>query len=159
MRGFETGSNEASGRFNRILVAVDGSENSIRAARAAMILCERLGAELNVVQAIPKPQSSRGMSVRLGPLLKDYYAASVREAEKNIQKVVASAQKRGLKVTGKVLDYPSTTVEAILDYAVGIGADLIVVGTRGLGGFTKLIMGSVSTAIVNHASCSVLVVR
>ena len=138
---------------------MDGSENSFRAARAAMTLCERLGAELSVIQAVPKPQSSRGMSVRLGPLLKDYYAASVREAEKNIQRVVTSAQKHGLKVTGKVLDYPSTTVEAILDYAAGAGVDLIVVGTRGLGGFTKLIMGSVSTAIVNHASCSVLVVR
>ena len=155
----QTGSNESANRFNRILVAVDGSENSIRAARAAMTLCERLGAELSVVQAIPRPQSSRGMSVRLGPLLKDYYAASVREAEKNIQKVVASAQKHGLKVTGEMLDYPSTTVEAILDYAAGAGVDLIVVGTRGLGGFTKLVMGSVSTAIVNHASCSVLVVR
>jgi nucleotide-binding universal stress UspA family protein len=158
----ETGSNETHetgpNRFNRILVAVDGSENSIRAARAAMTLCERLGADLSVIQAIPKPET-RGMSVRLGPLLKDYYAASVREAEKNIQRVVTSAQKHGLKVTGKVLDYPSTTVEAILDYAAGTGVDLIVVGTRGLGGFTKLIMGSVSTAIVNHASCSVLVVR
>jgi nucleotide-binding universal stress UspA family protein len=158
----ETSSNEThetgSNRFNRILVAVDGSDNSIRAARAAMTLCERLGAELSVIQAIPKPET-RGMSVRLGPLLKDYYAASVREAEKNIQRVVTSAQKHGLKVTGKVLDYPSTTVEAILDYAAGTGVNLIVVGTRGLGGFTKLIMGSVSTAIVNHASCSVLVVR
>ncbi|HKM76807.1 MAG TPA: universal stress protein [Candidatus Bathyarchaeia archaeon] len=46
-----------------------------------------------------------------------------------------------------------------MDYAAGAGVDLIVVGTRGLGGFKKLVMGSVSTAIVNHASCSVLVVR
>jgi len=155
----QTDSNESANRFNRILVAVDSSENSNRAARVAAALCERFDAELNVVQVVPKPQSTMGMSVRLGPLLKDFYAASLREGEKNIQKVVTSARKRGLKVTGEVLDYPNTTVEAILDYAAGAGVDLIVVGTRGLGGFKKLLMGSVSTAIVNHASCSVLVVR
>jgi nucleotide-binding universal stress UspA family protein len=146
------------GRFSKILVAVDGSGNSNRAARAAITLCEGIGAELSVVQAIPRPQS-RGMNVRLGPLLQDYYTSSIKEAEKSVQNVVMSAKKRGLKVTGELLKAPNSTVEAILNYAETRGIDLIVVGTRGLGGFTKLIMGSVSTGIVNHASCSVLIVR
>src|SRR5208282_566867 len=99
------------------------------------------------------------MSVRLGPLLRDYHATIIKGAEKCVQQVVAMAQKRGLKVTGEVLDYPPSVVGAILDYAAGKGVDLIFVGTRGLGGFQKLIMGSVSTGVVNHAHSSVLVVR
>lgn len=147
-----------TGRFDKILVAVDGSGNSNRAARAAITLCDGIGAELSVVQAIPRPQS-RGMNVRLGPLLQDYYASSVKEAQKSVQNIVELAKKRGLRVTGEVLKSSDSTVETILNYAENKGVDLIVVGTRGLGGFTKLIMGSVSTGIVNHASCSVLIVR
>jgi len=147
-----------TGRFDKILVAVDGSGNSNRAARAAITLCDGIGAELSVVQAIPRPQS-RGMNVRLGPLLQDYYASSVKEAQKSVQNIVELAKKRGLRVAGEVLKSSDSTVETILNYAENKGVDLIVVGTRGLGGFTKLIMGSVSTGIVNHASCSVLIVR
>ena len=56
-------------------------------------------------------------------------------------------------------DQDSSIVGAILEYAEKSAVDLIIVGNRGLGGFKKLILGSVSQGIINHAKCSVLVVR
>ena len=145
--------------FRRILVAIDGSANAGRASKAALAICSKFGAELKVIQVIPRPSESSGLNVRHGPLLKDYYGEATKEAEKNIQNVVEMATRQGVKVTGEVLDYPSSIVQAILGYAEDRRVGLIVVGTRGLGGFKKLIMGSVSTALVNHATCPVLVVR
>jgi len=50
-------------------------------------------------------------------------------------------------------------VETIISHAAKEDVDLIVVGTRGLGGFKKMLMGSVSSGIISHADCPVLVVR
>ena len=61
----------------------------------------------------------------------------------------------GVPVTGEVTQGPAATV--LLNASKD--ADLIVVGSRGLGGFTGLLLGSVSTQIVHHAGCAVLVVR
>ncbi len=49
--------------------------------------------------------------------------------------------------------------QGIVDYADTSEADLVVVGTRGMGGFGKLLMGSVANSVLHYADCSVLVVR
>lgn len=53
----------------------------------------------------------------------------------------------------------TSVVQAITEKALEKGVDLIVVGTRGLGVFKRLLLGSVSKGVVSHAHCSVLVVR
>ena len=72
---------------------------------------------------------------------------------------MADAEKDGVKVRGEIVENVSSVVESIVDYAEEWKVDMIVVGTRGLTGFKKLLLGSVSTALVSHAPCSVLVVR
>jgi nucleotide-binding universal stress UspA family protein len=52
-----------------------------------------------------------------------------------------------------------SVVEAIVEYATEEKAQLIVMGTRGMTGFKKMLLGSVSNGVVNHAPCAVLVVR
>jgi nucleotide-binding universal stress UspA family protein len=52
-----------------------------------------------------------------------------------------------------------TVVQEIVDFASQEKVDLIILGTRGLGGFKRMLMGSVSNGVVNHAGCSVLVVK
>ena len=69
------------------------------------------------------------------------------------------ARKEGVKTTTAVLDNVTSTVYAITNYAEQRRIDLIVVGSRGLGGFKRMLLGSVSSGVLNHASCSVLVVR
>jgi len=50
-------------------------------------------------------------------------------------------------------------VETIINHAAKEDVDLIIVGTRGLGGFKKMLIGSVSSGVISHANCPVLVVR
>jgi nucleotide-binding universal stress UspA family protein len=68
------------------------------------------------------------------------------------------ATKCGTDAKGELIENPSV-VEAIVDFAAKENADLIVVGTRGMTGFKRLLVGSVSSGVVNHARCPVLVVR
>jgi nucleotide-binding universal stress UspA family protein len=147
--------------FAKILVAVDGSKKSNRAAKVAVKLAERNAAELLVISVIPRPSylfapvSGAGIPpMRLG----DYYSYAIKDAEKWVNEAVTLAKNRGVATRGRVLKSASI-VQSITDYAQDQEVDLIVLGTRGLGGFNKLLLGSVSNGVIAHARCSVLVVR
>jgi nucleotide-binding universal stress UspA family protein len=91
--------------------------------------------------------------------LTQYFASARKEAQGLVDDAVALAKKSGITAAGLVADPAYSIVEAIVQAASSHNIDLIVVGSRGLGGFKKLLIGSVSAAVVNHAHCSVLVVR
>lgn len=69
------------------------------------------------------------------------------------------ARDEGLPVKGIVRRVSASVVETIIDCASEEKVDLIVLGTRGQGGFRKLLVGSVSSGVVTHADCNVLVIR
>jgi nucleotide-binding universal stress UspA family protein len=73
--------------------------------------------------------------------------------------VVKEAEDAGVKVKGEIVENARSAVQAITEYASNSKIDLIVIGTRGLTGFRKLLLGSVSNGVVSQAPCSVLVVR
>jgi nucleotide-binding universal stress UspA family protein len=147
--------------ITRILVAVDGSEYAKKAINAAVMLCKAVGAELIAFHAIPVPRYSfTAESGGMYPFpLAQYFASARKEAQGLVDDAVALAKKSGITATGLVADPTYSIVEAILQAASSHNIDLIVVGSRGLSGFKKLLVGSVSAAVVNHAHCSVLVVR
>ena len=146
--------------FDRILVAIDGSENSIRAADWAIGLAKKEGAHLFVLNVIPTPvYTSTSPSTSNTPAMKEFFDKARKDAETVVKGVVSSAESAGVKVRGEIIENVPSVVESITDYADEWKVQLIVVGTRGLSGFRKLLLGSVSTALVSHAPCSVLVVR
>ncbi len=151
------------GRLGHILVATDGSENATRAVRAAINLAKTYGAELLVVNAIPAPTALMRTTNPTFPqstaALGEYYKYSREEAARVVDDAVALAKEQDVAARGVVLDRPASPVESITRYAEREKVDLIVVGTRGLSGFRKLLVGSVSRGVVDHATCSVLVVR
>lgn len=65
----------------------------------------------------------------------------------------------GVKLRTEVVASPTSVVPAIVDFADENKVDLIVVGTRGRSGFTKLLLGSVASGVVTYASCPVMVVK
>ncbi len=148
--------------FAKILAAVDGSKNADRAAKIAVKLAKRNAAELTVISVVSRPSylfapvSGAGVP----PMgLGDYYNYASRDAEAWVNEAVFSAKARGVAAKGRVLKAGSSVVKSITDYAQEQEVDLIVLGTRGLGGFNRLLLGSVSSGVVAHAGCSVLVVR
>jgi nucleotide-binding universal stress UspA family protein len=145
--------------FRKILVPVDGSENSNRAIRIATAIAKKYAARLFIVHVIPTPVYLYTGQVSSSPFVGQYMEIADREARKIVNEGVLLAKSHGVKATGKIIRHVPSVVEAVVGYAARKRADLIVIGTRGLSGFKKLLMGSVTSGIVSHAHCEVLVVR
>jgi len=148
-------------KIKRILVAVDGSDNATRAANEAITFAEKFNAELVVCHAIQTPFYSLtqdGLTVPAN-VLENYIAASRADAKNMVDKVVKMAEAAHVATTTVILENTLSIVEAIVGLAANRNIDLIVMGTRGRTGFKKLLMGSVSSGVTNHAQCPVLVVR
>jgi nucleotide-binding universal stress UspA family protein len=69
------------------------------------------------------------------------------------------ASEQGVKFNAETILDVASAADSIVNYADGKKADLIVIGTKGRTGLKRLILGSVATAVVTHASCPVLVTR
>lgn len=151
--------------FRRILVAVDGSESSSRAAKIAVRLAKRNKAELIVVSVVPRPTYAftpiPAAGVPSVPMigLSDYYRYASKESEQWVDEAVSLVKGQDVKVRKRVLKGAASVVKSITDYAEAQNVDLIVVGTKGSGGFKRLLLGSVSSGVVSHALSSVLVVK
>lgn len=141
--------------LQRILLATDGSEDASAAARASIDLSNRSGSDLHVVHVFefipPREYISLALRVR-SPF------ASEREGRETLEEQVSLIEGRGGRVREAHLRMGSP-VEEILDTSQEIGASLIVLGSRGLGGVKRLLMGSVSERVVHYATCPVLVLR
>jgi nucleotide-binding universal stress UspA family protein len=155
--------------FKKILVAVDGSESASRAANVALELADKLKAELIILHAVNAPSSYRGSGLpSLGSMappaesqavIDAYYSNAKEVAMRIMSGTISDAKKRGVNVKTVIPEGVTSVVETIINHASKENADLIVVGTRGLGGFRKLLIGSVSSGVVTHAACPVLIVR
>jgi len=148
----------------RILVPVDGSRNAARAARVAIEYAKKFEAELIVLHVIPIPahtlaEVEGGIGRLESSEVKEHFSSARQKAKTFVDEVVKSAETEGVKATGLILDYAYSVVETILDQATNNNVDLIVIGTRGLTGFKKLLVGSISSGIVSRAHCQVLIVR
>jgi nucleotide-binding universal stress UspA family protein len=131
----------------KILLATDGSEDARLAAWAAANLSDKAGAELHIVhawQSVPHPV--------IDP---DEYEGEARRLLREQTEFVSDAG----GVVNEAHLVMGTPVDAILDVVEEIGADLVVVGSRGHGPLGRLILGSVSEGVVHHATCPVLVLR
>jgi nucleotide-binding universal stress UspA family protein len=146
--------------FRRILVPVDGSANSKKASEVAIGLAKKYGAKLTLFHVVVTP-ASMITAESMAPFtnLNEYWAEAREEAEKFQSAIVAMARASGIEVETKIADNFSSAVQAIVEQSEKVEADLIVMGTRGMGGFKRMLLGSVSSGVVGHAHCSVLVVR
>lgn len=155
--------------FRKILVAIDGSDSSKRASQVALGLAEGLKADLILLHAISPPTQYYGSTiptpsgVAAPPIsqheIDSYYEYARRAAKGMVEDIESQAKRGGVKVKTEFPQGVSSIVETIIGHAEGEKADLIIIGTRGLGGFKKLLLGSVSSGVVSHASTPVLVVR
>jgi len=135
----------------RIVVGVDGSPQAATALEFAIEEARLRSARLHVSYSYPAMASPL-----TGSTGEDYYARVEGEARELLERIAAAAPStEGLDVEWSGV--PGNPAEVLVD--ASRGATLLVVGSRGLGGFRGLIMGSVSSQCVHHSHCPVLVVR
>ena len=140
--------------FARILLATDGSPNSQQAAAVAAQVAKSYDSEVTVMSAIPS------ISGKAAPLEGEYYSRLINKADDNVDKAAAVFKRSGVSVSEKEIPQDrASVVETIVEYASEEKIGLIVMGTRGLGGFRRAAMGSVSSGVSEHAPCATLVVR
>ncbi len=141
----------------RILLATDGSEEAELAALRAVDLADATDSELHVVHVGVVPILLETYPGTLGYDRKLY--EQIEEVSRELlRKLSWRVKAAGGTVAGTHLRMGEVDLE-IVALAEELGADLIVMGSRGLGGVRRALMGSVSDSVVRHAHCPVLVVR
>ena len=150
----------------KILLATDGSEEATLAARTAVDIADKTNSELHAVYVgeLDYGYATYGPSYDPSFAAPDYeYMQQIQEnleqeARKALDAEVERVKAAGGRVVEAHLSMGSPDAE-IVKLADDIGAGLIVVGSRGLGGIRRALIGSVSDSVVRHAHCPVMVVR
>jgi nucleotide-binding universal stress UspA family protein len=152
--------------YKRILVAYDGSEPSKHALDNAVNIADKYGSELEILSVVPRvtmpvfpEEGFGGAPITAAQDLGDYqsrmkaiYTASLSEAEKDVKESFPD-----LKVVTKLVEgRPS---QMIVDEAENNNFDLIVIGSRGIGGITGWILGSTSRRVVDSCTKPILIVK
>ncbi|GJP45349.1 hypothetical protein CLOM_g4748 [Closterium sp. NIES-68] len=145
-----------------ILVPVDQSENSERAVHYVLTRVCRAGVDalhlLHVQDSTHLSVSIAGGDMAVPPAVVDEMSRRASsEASSLVRKFLAEAD--AAKVTAQGYYALGDAREVIVARAAAIRADLIVMGTRGMGALSRAMLGSVSDYVVNHAACPVLIVR
>jgi nucleotide-binding universal stress UspA family protein len=144
-------------RFKRIMVASDLSKVSRGAFNTAIEFATSKGAELFIVHVIA-PISPLVPEQFIQPgILETIEADARRWAERQLPRLAAEARKSGVRV--KVLLLSGDPADQIIRAARAHHADLIVVGTHGRRGFSKMVLGSVAEHVLRTAPCPVVTVR
>ena len=139
--------------YASIIVALDGSEQSMLALEHARAIAECFGSKLILVHAFPHTSDLRD-SIEYNNLV----ALRIKRGEEIIE--IAREQlgrTTSIEVDEDLLEGPAS--EAILSAAATRNSDLIVMGSRGMGSLKGIVFGSVSTKVSHYAGCPVMVVR
>jgi nucleotide-binding universal stress UspA family protein len=138
-----------------VVVGVDGSPNSERALDWAMKQAAAVQATLTVIAVHEVPKSYWGGIPVIGPA-DEPLLESLRKAAEGMTQRAASrlGDARPAAVTVRAVN--GFVVKELVDASQD--ADLVVVGTRGSSGFSRLLMGSVSSEVVQHSACPVVIV-
>jgi nucleotide-binding universal stress UspA family protein len=151
--------------FDSIVVGTDGSDTAREAVRRAVDLARALGAHLQVVSAYEPVAETAAAPTPVAredeagaPAADAQWAVAPREGVDAILDDVAAVA-RAAGVEAEVHARQGSPADAILDVAEETGADLIVVGNKGMTGAERFLLGSVPNKVSHHAPCSVLIVR
>jgi nucleotide-binding universal stress UspA family protein len=134
-------------RVNRILVAIDGSENSIKAAEYSLFLANKFNAIVIALYVIPpnvKDNSERQLKVET--------------IQDTFNKIKNTATQYHIELKTDTVLSESSVVTEIVNYAKKEHADLLLIGIRGESEF-RFMLGSVASGVVTNADCPVLVVK
>jgi nucleotide-binding universal stress UspA family protein len=144
--------------FTRIVVGTDGSDTASEAVRQAIDLAKLASAQLSIVSAY-EPVAKRRIEGEQqdAPADVQHEIGPREDVNLVLDAAAATARKEGIEVQTHPVE--ADPAEAILNVAEETGADLIVVGNKGMTGARRFLLGSVPNNVSHHAPCSVIIVR
>ena len=141
--------------MKHIMIPYDKSESAVRAFEYAIDLAGKYNSSISIVTCV-------SIQVPTDPYFGTAYIETTRLLKEDAIKSTQSLESRlkELKIQYKidVLEVISIT-DSLVSYAESHNVDLIVMGSRGLGGFKKLLLGSVASGVSQHSKCPVLIVK
>ncbi len=140
----------------KILLATDGSKEAKLAASTAVDLAKKTGSELHVVFVL-RTRSAPEYDA-MGFAIEEPHEELKQEGQRLLEEQVRQIEEAGGTVTEAHLKLGQPD-DQIVRLAEQLGVGLIVLGSRGLGGVRRALLGSVSDSVVRHAYCPVMVVR
>lgn len=157
-----------NGKISKILVAIDGSQHSMKAVELAIEMSEKglsnKTEDDDRLTALTVLDVSKPRKFLSSYIAAPTYGLRELDEERNAAKQWMDAVRK--KAEDKKIPFRSEIIEGlvsaeatIVDYAESHEIDLIVVGTRGRTGFSKVLLGSVASRVVEYAPCSVIVVK
>ena len=160
---------QAKGKFTKILVAIDGSEQSMKAAEYAIAMAKEDNNNNNnnsqlIALHVLFSQTGYAYSTNLFGLvtpssINKFLEDAKHEAQQWFDKIKEKISENEIQLKTEVVVSPTSVVAAIVDYAEHENVDLIVIGSRGRSGFKKLLLGSNASGVVTYATCPVFIVK
>jgi nucleotide-binding universal stress UspA family protein len=141
-----------------IVAGTDGSDTAVEAVRQATELARTLGARIYLVSAYEPVPESRLRAERFQVPEDLQWMINPREdVERTLEQGADAMRAAGVEV--ETLAREGDPADAILDVAEEKGADLIVIGNKGMTGAKRFLLGSVPNKVSHHAPCSVMIIR
>jgi nucleotide-binding universal stress UspA family protein len=141
-------------KFSRIMVAIDGSEHSLKAAEYALEIAKSFNSQLFAVTVTFVPESYR---LRQEDVLRE--SREMADSRTWLENFSHEAKADNIELKTELINSHRPVDYVILEYAEEKNIDLIVVGTRGRSGFKRLLLGSIASSVVSYAHCPVMVVK
>jgi nucleotide-binding universal stress UspA family protein len=144
--------------FGSIVVGTDGSETAGEAVRQATELAKAVGAKVNLVSAYQPVGNQRLREERTQvPDDAQWMVHEREDVDATLKEAAARAEEAGVETQSFARQ--GDPADAILDVAEEVGADLIIVGNKGMTGTRRYFLGSVPNNVSHHAPCSVLIIQ
>jgi len=148
--------------FSNILVCVDGSKKSQKALSKAISIAEKFGSKLTILLVVEERKVDfwNDTEFKVGVERPQIHLKKESKIYRQAVKILKDFAKRVPSQTNCITEIlTGDPAKVIVNYVKKNKPDLTIVGSRGLGGFNKLLLGSVSSKVVDHVSTSVLVIR
>ena len=149
--------------IRKILVAVDGSKPSLDASEQAISLAAKYEADLIAVHVVSPGVRYDYLEDVITPglpaSLKEVIGLAMEKGQKYLDEVKQKASESKLEVQTEVLIGATSVVKEIVEYAAEHKIDLIVIGTRGISGIKRMLLGSTASGVLSYAHCPVLIVK
>jgi nucleotide-binding universal stress UspA family protein len=144
--------------FGSLVVGTDGSQTAGEAVRQAAELAQRLDATVHVVSAYePVPEGRLREERQQIPEDLQWMVNPREDVNATLESAAQRLEESGVQVHTHARE--GDPADAILDVAEEQGADLIVVGNKGMTGAKRFLLGSVPNKVSHHAPCSVMIIR